>query len=281
MPTRRYDPAPPSNWKLPSGRLDTLTTTGCPTTTDAGAVGAGQVCSGFGDWSSFDMAHLFWFGAGSAEAPADTRADDAERARRLNALHDDKSCDIGQPNRSIGFKGRARLLGPPSAGRRFSSRSSRTSRADDVTCRSCTASAASETCPSPRSTTCPGMPGRTPCASGTPRTRRCSTTSGALLDSVYLHSRVADHLDGRIWPGADAPVNANPTLSTRATRGAGAHSMCRHAGSPTRRRLPHLLHGDAAPRPVRHLASEPAGSRPAIAPIPPRAGHDVRVGALG
>jgi len=23
---------------------------------------------------------------------------------------------------------------------------------------------------------------------------------GALLDSVYLHSRAADHLDTRIWP---------------------------------------------------------------------------------
>ncbi|MCW2812141.1 MAG: glucoamylase [Friedmanniella sp.] len=30
---------------------------------------------------------------------------------------------------------------------------------------------------------------------------------GALLDSVYLHSRAADHLDGRIWPILDMQVN--------------------------------------------------------------------------
>jgi GH15 family glucan-1,4-alpha-glucosidase len=31
---------------------------------------------------------------------------------------------------------------------------------------------------------------------------------GALLDSVYLHSKAADHLDGRIWPILDKQVNA-------------------------------------------------------------------------
>jgi GH15 family glucan-1,4-alpha-glucosidase len=31
---------------------------------------------------------------------------------------------------------------------------------------------------------------------------------GALLDSVYLHSKVADHLDGRIWPILAKQVNA-------------------------------------------------------------------------
>ncbi len=31
---------------------------------------------------------------------------------------------------------------------------------------------------------------------------------GALLDSVYLHSKVADHLDGRIWPILGYQVNA-------------------------------------------------------------------------
>jgi GH15 family glucan-1,4-alpha-glucosidase len=31
---------------------------------------------------------------------------------------------------------------------------------------------------------------------------------GALLDSVYLHSKVADHLDGRIWPILGSQVNA-------------------------------------------------------------------------
>ncbi len=30
---------------------------------------------------------------------------------------------------------------------------------------------------------------------------------GALLDSVYLHSKAADHLDGRIWPILDLQVN--------------------------------------------------------------------------
>ena len=30
---------------------------------------------------------------------------------------------------------------------------------------------------------------------------------GALLDSVYLHSKAADHLDGRIWPILDRQVN--------------------------------------------------------------------------
>src|SRR3712207_9140339 len=30
---------------------------------------------------------------------------------------------------------------------------------------------------------------------------------GALLDSVYLHSKAADHLDGRIWPILDKQVN--------------------------------------------------------------------------
>ncbi len=31
---------------------------------------------------------------------------------------------------------------------------------------------------------------------------------GALLDSVYLHSKAAEHLDGRIWPILDLQVNA-------------------------------------------------------------------------
>ena len=30
---------------------------------------------------------------------------------------------------------------------------------------------------------------------------------GALLDSVYLHAKAADHLDGRIWPILDKQVN--------------------------------------------------------------------------
>ena len=30
---------------------------------------------------------------------------------------------------------------------------------------------------------------------------------GALLDSVYLHSKAADHLDDRIWPILDKQVN--------------------------------------------------------------------------
>lgn len=30
---------------------------------------------------------------------------------------------------------------------------------------------------------------------------------GALLDSVYLHAKAADHLDGRIWPILDKQVS--------------------------------------------------------------------------
>jgi GH15 family glucan-1,4-alpha-glucosidase len=39
-------------------------------------------------------------------------------------------------------------------------------------------------------------------------TQRQHDVWGALLDSVYLHSKAADHLDGRIWPILGKQVNA-------------------------------------------------------------------------
>ena len=69
------------------------------------------------------------------------------------------------------------------------------------TCRSCTASAANATSRSTSWTTCPATPTRVRCGSATPPTPSSQhDVWGALLDSVYLHSKAADHLDGRIWP---------------------------------------------------------------------------------
>jgi GH15 family glucan-1,4-alpha-glucosidase len=47
----------------------------------------------------------------------------------------------------------------------------------------------------------PGYAGSTPVRIGNAAsTQRQHDVWGALLDSVYLHSKAADHLDGRIWP---------------------------------------------------------------------------------
>src|SRR6478735_8104511 len=59
IPTRRYEPAPPSNLKLASGRPVFTTTVG-PTATE---VGAGHVCGGIGAGKSFDMSLVSRVGA--------------------------------------------------------------------------------------------------------------------------------------------------------------------------------------------------------------------------
>ena len=95
-----------------------------------------------------------------------------------------------------------------STGRRStSSPSSPTSPSATRTCRSCTASAASATSRSPSSTTCPGTPTRDPVRIGNAAyAQKQHDVWGALLDSVYLHSKAADHLDNRIWPILDKQV---------------------------------------------------------------------------
>ena len=53
----------------------------------------------------------------------------------------------------------------------------------------------------------PGYANSRPSGSATPRTRRSQhDVWGALLDSVYLHFKAADHLDSRIWGILDAQV---------------------------------------------------------------------------
>ncbi|HET7304111.1 MAG TPA: glycoside hydrolase family 15 protein [Segeticoccus sp.] len=55
----------------------------------------------------------------------------------------------------------------------------------------------------------PGYAGSRPVRVGNAaHSQRQHDVWGALLDSVYLHSRVADHLDGRIWPILAKQVNA-------------------------------------------------------------------------
>ena len=69
-----------------------------------------------------------------------------------------------------------------------------------TTSRSCTASAGRRSSSNASSTTCPATRTPAPCGSATPRTRRSQhDVWGALLDSVYLHFKAADHLDNRIW----------------------------------------------------------------------------------
>ena len=56
---------------------------------------------------------------------------------------------------------------------------------------------------------------------------------GALLDSVYLHSKAADHLDGRIWPILDKQVERGAEALARARR--------RDLGGPRRAQALHLV----------------------------------------
>ena len=56
---------------------------------------------------------------------------------------------------------------------------------------------------------------------------------GALLDSVYLHSKAADHLDGRIWPILAKQVGRGAQALARAGR--------RHLGGARRAAALHLV----------------------------------------
>ena len=56
---------------------------------------------------------------------------------------------------------------------------------------------------------------------------------GALLDSLYLHSRAVDHLDNRIWPILDTQVGRGAQALARARR--------RHLGGARRAAALHLL----------------------------------------
>ena len=92
-------------------------------------------------------------------------------------------------------------------GRRLLLLHRRRRRAATTTCRSCTASAASATSPSTSSTTCPGTPSSRPVRIGNAAyAQQQHDVWGALLDSVYLHTKAADHLDNRIWPILDTQV---------------------------------------------------------------------------
>ena len=72
------------------------------------------------------------------------------------------------------------------------------------------------------------------CGSATPRyAQRQHDVWGALLDSVYLHSKAADHLDNRIWPILDKQVEAGAQALARAGR--------RHLGGARRAPALHLV----------------------------------------
>ena len=88
-----------------------------------------------------------------------------------------------------------------------------------------------------RSTTCPATRARGRCASATaPTTRTQHDVWGALLDSVYLHTKSRDQLPERIWP-----------ILKQAGRG-GARALARarprHLGGPRRAEALHLVEGD-------------------------------------
>ena len=58
------------------------------------------------------------------------------------------------------------------------------------------------------STTCPATPNSRPVRIGNAAyAQKQHDVWGALLDSVYLHSKAADHLDNRIWPILDKQVS--------------------------------------------------------------------------
>ena len=88
--------------------------------------------------------------------------------------------------------------------------------------------------PSTSSTTCPGYADSRPVRIGNAAyAQQQHDVWGALLDSVYLHSKAADHLDGRIWPILDKQVGAGAQALARAGR--------RHLGGARRAAALHLV----------------------------------------
>ena len=80
-------------------------------------------------------------------------------------------------------------------------------RAATTTCRSCTASAASASSTEYELDHLPGYADSRPVRIGNAAyAQQQHDVWGALLDSVYLHSKAADHLDNRIWPILDKQV---------------------------------------------------------------------------
>ena len=68
-------------------------------------------------------------------------------------------------------------------------------------CRSCTASTAAATSPSPPATTCPATRARSPVRIGNGAfDQRQNDVFGAVLDSILLHTRRSQHLPRRLWP---------------------------------------------------------------------------------
>ena len=115
-----------------------------------------------------------------------------------------------------------------------SSRSSPTCRAATRTSRSCTASAASGSSRSTSSTTSRATPNSRPVRIGNAAySQRQHDVWGALLDSVYLHSKAADHLDNRIWPILDKQVGRGAQALARAGR--------RHLGGARRAEALHVV----------------------------------------
>ena len=99
------------------------------------------------------------------------------------------------------------LLARASAGRptTSSSTSPTSSATPTARCRSCTASAASATSPSRRSTTSPATRARGRCGSATtPSAQRQNDVYGAVLDSLYLHTKQYGHNSQRLWPVIEA-----------------------------------------------------------------------------
>ena len=81
-------------------------------------------------------------------------------------------------------------------------------RAARTTCRSCTASAASGSSTEYELDHLPGYANSRPVRIGNAAyAQKQHDVWGALLDSVYLHFKAADHLDNRIWPILDKQVS--------------------------------------------------------------------------
>ena len=77
------------------------------------------------------------------------------------------------------------------------------------TSRSCTGSTARASSPRRRSTTCPATRARGRCGSGNGAyNQEQHDVWGALLDSIYLHTKSRDHLPERIWPIVKRQVEA-------------------------------------------------------------------------
>ena len=132
----------------------------------------------------------------------DVAARDAGRRAQLGLpLHLDPRLDV----RAVGaLHARLRL-----GGRTTSSASSPTSPSATRSCRSCTASAASATSPSRSSTTSTATSASRPVRIGNGAYNQVQhDVWGAVLDSVYIHTKSRDQLDERLWPILKRQVEA-------------------------------------------------------------------------